>query len=208
MGERAGPLYGVTVGSGSRDWARGVAWVICPHCWWCCMQGACTGPCFCSQLLRNGSKIFWSFCILFITCPSWSWVQLFLVPYSLGFPGGSVVKNPPAMQETLCVWSLGQEDPLEKEMATLSSILAWEIPWTEEPGSLSPWGHRRVGHDLVTKTPPPVSLYSIAGGHLCPGPSTVAKGPRFQVSGPALSQFQPSQKSFFFFFFSTGISKG
>ena len=89
-------------------------------------------------------------------------------------------------------------------MATLSSILAWEIPWTE-PGSLSPWGHRRVGHDLVTKTPPPVSLYSIAGGHLCPGPSTVAKGPRFQVSGPALSQFQPSLK---FFFFNTGISKG
>ena len=49
-----------------------------------------------------------------------------------GFTDGSVVKNPPAMQE-MQVWSLGQEDPLEKEMATHSSILAWRIPWTEEP---------------------------------------------------------------------------
>ena len=49
-----------------------------------------------------------------------------------GFPGGSVVKNLPAMQESR-VQPLGQEDPLEKEMATHSSILAWEIPWTEKP---------------------------------------------------------------------------
>ena len=48
---------------------------------------------------------------------------------------GQIVKNPPAMQKTW-VRSLGQEDPLEKEMATHSSILAWEIPWTEEPGGL------------------------------------------------------------------------
>ena len=53
----------------------------------------------------------------------------------LGFPGGSIVKNPRAMQETW-VLSLGQEDPLEKEMATHSSILAWRLPWTEEPGGL------------------------------------------------------------------------
>ena len=53
----------------------------------------------------------------------------------LGLPGGSAVKNLPAMQETQ-VQSLGWEDPLEKEMATHSSILAWEIPWTEEPGRL------------------------------------------------------------------------
>ena len=52
-----------------------------------------------------------------------------------GFPGGSVVKNPPAMQE-MRVRSLGQEDPLEEEMATHSSILAWEIPRTEGPGGL------------------------------------------------------------------------
>ena len=50
-----------------------------------------------------------------------------------GFPGGSVVKNLPAEQETQAR-SLGWEDPLEKEMATHSSILAWESPWTEEPG--------------------------------------------------------------------------
>ena len=51
--------------------------------------------------------------------------------------GGSVVKNLPAMQEAW-VWPLDQEDPLEKGMATHSSILAWRIPWTEEPGGL-PW---------------------------------------------------------------------
>ena len=52
------------------------------------------------------------------------------------------VKRLPAMQETR-VRSLGREDPLEKEMATHSSILAWKIPWTEEPGRLySPWGHK------------------------------------------------------------------
>ena len=52
------------------------------------------------------------------------------------------VKNLPAMQETQ-VRSLGWEDPLEQEMATHSSTLAWKIPWTEEPGRLySPWGHK------------------------------------------------------------------
>ena len=51
------------------------------------------------------------------------------------FPGGSMVRNRPAMQETQ-VWSLGQEDSLEEEMATHSSILTWEIPWMEEPGGL------------------------------------------------------------------------
>ena len=45
------------------------------------------------------------------------------------------------------VWSLGQEDPLEEEMATHSSILAWEIPWTEKPGGLQLMGSQRVGHD-------------------------------------------------------------
>ena len=53
----------------------------------------------------------------------------------LGFPGGTVVKKLPAMQETW-VQSLGQEDPLEKEIATHFSILAWRIPWMEEPGRL------------------------------------------------------------------------
>ena len=53
----------------------------------------------------------------------------------VGFPGGSVVENLPAMQETR-VRSLGQEHPLEKGMATYSSILDWRIPWTEEPGKV------------------------------------------------------------------------
>ena len=56
------------------------------------------------------------------------------------------VKNLPAMQETE-VQSLGQEDPLEKGMAPHSSILAWQIPWTEEPGGLQSMGLLRVGHD-------------------------------------------------------------
>ena len=57
-----------------------------------------------------------------------------------------MVKNLPAMSET-GVWSLGQEDPLEKGMATHSSILAWRIPRTEELGGLQPMGSQRVGHD-------------------------------------------------------------
>ena len=57
-----------------------------------------------------------------------------------------MVKNPPAMQETR-VQLLGQEDPLEKGMATHSSILAWRIPWTEETGRLLSMGSQRVRHD-------------------------------------------------------------
>ena len=66
-----------------------------------------------------------------------------------GFPGGSVVKNLPAVQETqaMRVGTLGQEDPLEKEMATHSGILAWRIPYTEEPGG-SIVGESQVRHDL------------------------------------------------------------
>ena len=64
------------------------------------------------------------------------------------FLGGSVVKNMPGKQETQ-VLSLGQKYPLEKEMETHSNILAWEIPWTEEPGGLQSMESQRVGHDLV-----------------------------------------------------------
>ena len=62
------------------------------------------------------------------------------------FLGGSVVKNLPVMQETQ-VQSLGQEDPLEKEIETHSSILAWEILRTEEPGGLQSTGSQRTGHN-------------------------------------------------------------
>jgi hypothetical protein len=70
-----------------------------------------------------------------------------LFHYSLLQPSlvTKMVKNLPARQET-CVQSLSQEDPLEKGMATHSSILAWRILWTEEPGRLSSWGSQRVRH--------------------------------------------------------------
>ena len=68
----------------------------------------------------------------------------------MDFPSGSVVRNPPAKQET-GVQCLGWDDPLEKEMATHFSILAWRIPWTGEPGGLQSMGSQRVGHDLLTK---------------------------------------------------------
>ena len=61
-----------------------------------------------------------------------------------------MVKNLPAKQE-MWVQSLDWEDPLEKEMATHTSILAWEIPWTKDPGGLQSMGLQRVGHDLETK---------------------------------------------------------
>ena len=62
-----------------------------------------------------------------------------------------MVKNLPEMQETH-IWSLGQEDPLEKEIPIHSGILAWRIPWTEEPSRLQSMGWQRVGHESMTNT--------------------------------------------------------
>ena len=72
-----------------------------------------------------------------------------LTPNHSGFSGCSVVKNPPAMQEPqeTQVQSLSREDPLEEGMATHSSILAWRIPWTEEPSGLQSMRSQRVGQD-------------------------------------------------------------
>ena len=69
--------------------------------------------------------------------------------YTCASPVAPQVNNMLAMQEIqeTRVQSLGQEDPLEKEMAAQSNILAWEIPWTEEPGGLQSIGWQRVGHD-------------------------------------------------------------
>ena len=67
-------------------------------------------------------------------------------PLHWGCPGGSAVKNLLARQEPQ-VLSLGRDDPLEEGMTTHSSILAWRIPWTEEPGGLRSIGLHRVGHD-------------------------------------------------------------
>ena len=58
----------------------------------------------------------------------------------MSFPGGLVVMNPPANAE-------GREDPLEEDMATYSSILAWRIPWSEEPGGLRSMGSQKAGQD-------------------------------------------------------------
>ena len=66
------------------------------------------------------------------------------------FPGGSLVQSPPVKQERWAQ-SLGWEDPLEEEMAIHPNILAWNIPWTEEPGRLQSMGSSRVGHDLATE---------------------------------------------------------
>ena len=67
-----------------------------------------------------------------------------------GFTGGPVVKNL-STKQGMWVQSLAWEDPLEKEMAARSSILAWEIPWTEEPGGLQFTQTQRVRHNLATK---------------------------------------------------------
>ena len=69
----------------------------------------------------------------------WDWVSLV----------AQRLKRLPGMRETQ-VWSLGREDPLEKEMATHSSTLTWRIPWREEPGRLQSMGSQRVGHDWAT----------------------------------------------------------
>ena len=76
-------------------------------------------------------------------------ISLSFLYSALGFPRGPEIKKLPTVQETQerRVWSLGQEDPLEKEMATHSSILAWRTPWTEEPGGLQSMGLQRVRHD-------------------------------------------------------------
>ena len=68
----------------------------------------------------------------------------------LFFPGGSLVKNPPANAGVAGSIS-GLEDPLDEEVAAHSSILAWKIPWTEEPGGLQSMGSQRVQRDLATE---------------------------------------------------------
>ena len=77
--------------------------------------------------------------------------------FQLTVVDSKIVKNLPVMQGTQ-LWFLGWEDPLEKRMATYSNILAWRIPWTEEPGELQSWGCR-VWHSWATNTftPPPIS---------------------------------------------------
>ena len=86
------------------------------------------GPKWLSNLGQGSS------CHLKVWLPSWLSSKVIYLP----------------MQETQ-VQSLGREDPLEKEMATHSRVLAWRIPWTDEPGGLQSIGSQRAGHDLATK---------------------------------------------------------
>ena len=88
---------------------------------------------------RKGSNGFHSFSGIL---SYYDFLFLTLFTQQVGFPGDSVVKNPMPMRETEEMWvpSLGLEDPLLKEMATYSCILAWKIPWIEEPGSLQSMG--------------------------------------------------------------------
>ena len=87
---------------------------------------------------------------LYSTVMRWEiWVLLSLY-FTKSFTGGSAVKSLPAMEEML-LWSLDGEDPLEEEMATHSSILAWKVPWIEQPGGLRSMGLQRVRHDLETR---------------------------------------------------------
>ena len=86
--------------------------------------------------------------------PPWSLPTLLFVTYTNTNQASllaQMVKNLPAVQET-GVWSLGQEDSLQKGMAAHSRILAWRIPWTEEPGRLQSMGSHRVKHDWATNT--------------------------------------------------------
>ena len=80
------------------------------------------------------------------------------------FPSGSDCKESAYNAETQ-VQSLGQEDPLEKALATHSSMLAWKIPWTEESGGLQFMGSQRVGHNRVTNTFPFMETFPVSGMH-------------------------------------------
>ena len=78
--------------------------------------------------------------------------------------------------QKMWIQSLGWEDPLEKEMATHSSILAWEIPWMEEPGGLQSMDLQRIRHDLATKKTHTKSIRSWSKEYFCPGKSYLLSG--------------------------------
>ena len=100
-------------------------------------------------------SIFKSLCWICCNIASVIYVFIFLYSHSHDFLLAQRLKHLPAMRETW-VRSLGWEDPLEKEMATHYSVLAWRIPWIEEPGRLQSMGLQRVGHDWATS----LSLHS------------------------------------------------
>ena len=106
-----------------------------------CMNGIIQYILYCIRLLSL-SRVFRR-----VICPAICTPSLLL--FIVGSLVAQKVKHLPTMRETQ-VWSLGQEDPLEKERATHSSTLAWKIPWTEEPGGPQSMGSQRVRHDWAT----------------------------------------------------------
>ena len=109
----------------------------------------------CAELYRNNEtqRGFLSDCTRYLPVYHFK----FILYYSWGSLVAQMIKNLPAVPETW-VWSLGWEDPLQKEMATHSSLRAWRIPWTEEPGRLQSLGSQRIRHDWGTNFLP---LHSI-----------------------------------------------
>ena len=87
-----------------------------------------------------------------------------------------MVKNTPANMEETQIQSLGREDPLEEEMTTHSSILAWEIAGTEEPSGLQSKGLQRVGHDLATNNSNPENPFFPRGKRFRPLPGSLFLG--------------------------------
>ena len=126
---------------------RGPGWSLESHMTqpWKSHDSALEVTCYHVGTLRTGSSVHWFRGRIFLET-SYHGIR--------AFPSGSVVKNPPAMQEPQEIWvgSLGHEDPLEEGMATHSSILAWRIPWTEEPGGQQSLGSQRVRHDWSNLT--------------------------------------------------------
>ena len=99
---------------------------------------------------NEATKLNWAEYFISEFC-KFHWAQEQNIIFKLiGFPSGLVVKNPSAMQE-MRVQSLGWENPLKKEITTYSSIIAWEISWTEEPGGLQSMEFQRISYNLETK---------------------------------------------------------
>ena len=119
-----------------------------------CFYNISTFPCLEKYfLICRSNPLPLSLSFFFCLNPEFAFATLLLVLFSgLGTPGGSVLKNTPVQEsQQMQVRSLGQENPLEEEMATHSSILAWKIPWTEETGGLQSRESQSIGQDLATE---------------------------------------------------------
>ena len=129
-------------------------------------------PSICHEVMGADTMIFIFWMLSFkppFSLYSFTFIKKLFISCSLSVIRASLVaqtvKCLPTMQETR-VWSLGWEVPLEKKMATHSSILAWKIPWTEEPGRLQSMGSQRVGHDWATSVHFTSSVIRVSSAYL------------------------------------------